>query len=163
MRNCRLSEPVSVVVADDNPALQGLLEALLELHPDVHVVSVCSDGVTAVERVLDEGADVALLDDDMPRMGGLRAASVIRTCAPHSEPILLTVTPESFAAEAAAMRVRMIDKLDSGDLVRQVLEAGREARTRPAQPVKAHVAKCVLTGLQGSAHPRARSDSLKQS
>jgi CheY-like chemotaxis protein len=143
-------EHVSVVVADDNPVLQGMLEALLGRHADVRVVAVCSDGATALERVLTENADVALLDDDMPRMSGLRAAEVLRTCIPRAEPILFTAAPESFADEAAAIGVRVISKLDSQHLVRQILEASEEARARPVEPVKERVATRVLSQLRES-------------
>jgi CheY-like chemotaxis protein len=141
-------EHVSVVIADDNPALQGLLEALLGFHPAVRVVAVCSDGATALERVFAEDADVALLDDEMPRMDGLRAAHVLRTCVPNTEPIVFSAMPETFAAEAAAIGVRVVSKLDSHDLVHRILEAGAEAQTRSTEPVKARVATRVLSRLR---------------
>jgi CheY-like chemotaxis protein len=141
-------EHVSVVIADDNPALQGLLEALLGIHPAVRVVAVCSDGASALERVFAEDADVALLDDQMPRMDGLRAAHVLRMCAPHTEPIVFSAMPETFAAEAAAIGVRVVSKLDSHDLVHQILEAGAEAQRRSTEPVKARVATRVLSRLR---------------
>ena len=144
---------VSVVVADDNPVLQGVLEALLGLHPDVRVVAVCSDGATALERMFTENADVALLDDCMPRISGLRAAEVLRTCMPRVEPILFTAAPESFAEEAAAIGVRVISKLESQHLVRQILEAGEEARARPVEPVKERVATRVLSRLREALTP----------
>ena len=51
---------ISVVLAEDNAALRGLLDAFLRVRHDLVVLGVCSDGLSAVELALDTHADVAL-------------------------------------------------------------------------------------------------------
>jgi DNA-binding NarL/FixJ family response regulator len=147
---------ISVVLAEDNAALRGLLDAFLRVRHDLVVLGVCSDGLSAVELALDTHADVALLDDVMPRMGGVDAAKLIRACAPTTEPVLFTVAPDTVAAEAAEMGIRVLNKLDAWNLSAEIRAAGEEARARPRLPFKAHVARSVLNGLAPSHASRNR-------
>lgn len=139
---------ISIILAEDNAALRGLLDAFLHVRRDLVVAGVCADGLSAVELVLERRPDVALLDDLMPRMGGVRAAEIIRACAPTTEPVLFTVAPETVVAEASAIGVRVLNKLDAWNLAAELGTAGQEARARPRVPIKAHIADCVLQGLR---------------
>lgn len=139
---------ISIILAEDNAVFRGLLDAFLHVRRDLVVAGVCADGLSAVELVLERRPDVALLDDLMPRMGGVRAAEIIRACAQTTEPVLFTVAPETVVAEASAIGVRVLNKLDAWNLADELGTAGQEARARPRVPIKAHIADCVLQGLR---------------
>ena len=147
---------ISIILAENNAALRGLLDAFLHVRRDLVVAGVCADGLSAVELVLERRPDVALLDDVMPRLGGVRAAEIIRACAPTTEPVLFTVAPETVVAEASAIGVRVLNKLDAWNLAAELGTAGQEARARPRVPIKAHIADRVLHGLR---RPPPRSPS----
>jgi signal transduction histidine kinase/CheY-like chemotaxis protein len=65
-----------VLVAEDNPVNQQIIKRLLE-QAGLYVDLVC-DGQQAYEKVLKDFYDLALLDMQMPVMGGQRAAEAIK-------------------------------------------------------------------------------------
>jgi CheY-like chemotaxis protein len=81
---------VRVLVADDVPAIVGVLRVLLELWG--HEVRTAQDGLEAVEVAEDFKPDVALLDIMMPRMDGVSAARLIRQHVPGCRVYALSAT-----------------------------------------------------------------------
>ena len=69
---------INVLLADDQALVRGALATLLGLEPDIEVVAQVGTGRQVVEAVRASGADVALLDIDMPDGDGLSAAAAIR-------------------------------------------------------------------------------------
>ncbi len=69
---------INVLLADDQALVRGALATLLGLEPDIEVVAQVGTGRQVVEAVRTSGADVALLDIDMPDGDGLSAAAAIR-------------------------------------------------------------------------------------
>ncbi len=72
-----MTEPVRVVVADDQVLLRHSLVALLESTGQVTVVAEAGDGATAVAEVRRAHPDVALLDIRMPETDGIAATRMI--------------------------------------------------------------------------------------
>ena len=65
-----------ILLVEDNETNQEIAVALLE---DMGAkVSVANDGIEGVEKARTEPFDIILMDIQMPRMGGLEAASAIR-------------------------------------------------------------------------------------
>lgn len=69
---------INVLLADDQALVRGALATLLGLEPDIEVVAQVGTGRQVVDAVRASGADVALLDIDMPDGDGLSAAAAIR-------------------------------------------------------------------------------------
>jgi DNA-binding NarL/FixJ family response regulator len=67
-----------VVIADDDPAMLGLLDALVSLPGVGVVVGRARDGRETIDLVLAHNPEIALLDVEMPRLRG-QSAEVIRT------------------------------------------------------------------------------------
>jgi CheY-like chemotaxis protein len=65
-----------VLVAEDNPAMQEILRALLEAGG--HQLTIVTDGRDAVAMAASQTFDVILMDVMMPMMDGLTAAQRIR-------------------------------------------------------------------------------------
>jgi DNA-binding NarL/FixJ family response regulator len=70
----KISAPIRVVVADDNPSLRGSILRILHRHPDIQVVAQAGDGVEALHHVAEASPDILLLDIEMPAMNGLEVA-----------------------------------------------------------------------------------------
>src|SRR5256885_9912465 len=79
-----------VVVADDYRPFLELLLVVLGAVPQVGVVGAAADGREAVRLAVDNEADVALLDIDMPGLDGFAAAEAIRRARPQTMLLLHT-------------------------------------------------------------------------
>ncbi len=92
-----------VLLADDHPiVLRGLVQVLNQ-QPDFEVVAECHDGADAVERIVAEDIDLAILDISMPRMTGLQAAREITQRKPGVRVLILSMhETEEYFFEALA-------------------------------------------------------------
>jgi EAL domain-containing protein (putative c-di-GMP-specific phosphodiesterase class I)/CheY-like chemotaxis protein len=84
------TDPIRVLIADDEPALRGALADLLEHEDDVVLIGSAGDADEAIALAGDERPDVALVDVSMPAGGGARAAREIARCSPDTRVIALS-------------------------------------------------------------------------
>jgi DNA-binding NarL/FixJ family response regulator len=66
-----------VLLVDDHILFRAGLAALLRAEERVVVVGEAADGVEALELMRGEGADVVVMDIDMPRLDGIAATKTI--------------------------------------------------------------------------------------
>jgi DNA-binding NarL/FixJ family response regulator len=85
-----MSEPVSVVVVDDDALVRAGLGLILGGSPDLAVVGEAADGAAAVELVGRERPHVVLMDIRMPRLDGLEATRRLVAAGVPSRVIVLT-------------------------------------------------------------------------
>ncbi len=82
-----MTEPIRVLVADDQALLRGSFRALIETTPDLTVVGEAATGAEAVELVRARRPDVVLMDVRMPHMDGTASrppAGSTRTPTPRT-------------------------------------------------------------------------------
>lgn len=91
-----MSEPLRVVLADDQTLIRAGFKALLEAR-DIRVVGQASDGVEAVELVRHTKPDVVLMDIRMPRLDGVEAT---RRLPGHRVLIVTTYELDEYVVEA---------------------------------------------------------------
>jgi CheY-like chemotaxis protein len=102
---------VRVVIADDDQATRLLVRTLLEFVPTLEVVGEATNGREAVDLVLSQQADIALLDVEMPVMDGFLAAELIGSHRPVTRVILHTAHAESIKhARAQALGLPLLVK-----------------------------------------------------
>jgi signal transduction histidine kinase len=92
--------PLRAVVCDDAPDLRDLVADLLRLRG--HDVSVVGDGPTAIELIVAEKPDVALIDIGLPDMDGYEVARSIRRQLTDHKPRLIAMTGYGQASDRAA-------------------------------------------------------------
>jgi DNA-binding NarL/FixJ family response regulator len=80
-----------ILIADDHGVVRSGLKLLLDRQSDIEVVAEAEDGVEALEKVLAEKPDVAILDVAMPRMTGLQATHEIKKQAPDTQVLILSM------------------------------------------------------------------------
>lgn len=86
---------MTILIADDEPAIVDLVRFTLE-DPHVRIITA-ADGAAAVALGRRERPDVALLDVQMPRLGGLdvcRRLRQIPECA-HTRIVMLTAAAQA--------------------------------------------------------------------
>ncbi|MFC6707730.1 response regulator transcription factor [Flexivirga alba] len=84
-------EPViKVVIADDDEMVRDGFAAILGAQPDMEVVGLADDGVTALQTVRAGTPDVVVMDVRMPRLDGIEATR--RLLAAPGAPKILVVT-----------------------------------------------------------------------
>jgi two-component system response regulator HydG len=82
------TQPVRVLVVDDEPTLLRALEALLEQKG--YAVVALDSPIAATQRLAHEDFDVALLDIKMPQLSGLELLSAVKHRRPEVEVIMMT-------------------------------------------------------------------------
>lgn len=65
-----MDDKVKIVIADDHPIVRQGLRQMIEADRNLTVVGEASDGETALQLIETHQPDVAVLDIDMPRIGG---------------------------------------------------------------------------------------------
>ena len=116
-----MTEPVRIVVADDQTAVREGLATMLDLLPDVTVVATAAGGAEAVAAVAEHRPDVVLMDLHMPGMDGVTATREIRTAQPGTRVVVLT----TFADDQSVLA-----GLRAGAIGYLTKEAGREEIAR---------------------------------
>jgi len=81
---------IRLLLADDQALVRGALTALLNLEPDLEVVSEVGTGDAVVSAVLEHRPDVALLDVEMPGLDGISATAAVRAAAPETKVLIVT-------------------------------------------------------------------------
>jgi DNA-binding NarL/FixJ family response regulator len=82
---------ITVVLADDHQIVRQGLRTLLEERGDCRVVGEASDGLTAIDLIVRLQPDLAVLDVQLPDLGGLEVARRTREQVPGTRVIMLSM------------------------------------------------------------------------
>ena len=144
---------IDVLLAEDVHMVRGALAALLDLEPDIGVVSQVASGDAIVAAALEHRPDVAVIDIDLPGIDGITAAAELRTALPGCRTLILTSLSRPGAIRRAlAARVDGFLLKDApserlADAVRQVA-AGRRVIDGDLALSAWETEDCPLTGRE---------------
>jgi len=94
------SDPIDVVLVEDNDVFRETLELLLDVTPDMRVVASVPDGRSAIDAAARLAPRVVLMDYRLLEMDGVEAtAAVLRAC-PETSVVVLTASVEVEEHEA---------------------------------------------------------------
>ncbi|HKX66167.1 MAG TPA: response regulator transcription factor [Intrasporangium sp.] len=85
-----MSEPVKILLADDQALVRGALAALLGLEHDLEVVAEVGRGDEVVAAARRSGAQVCLLDIEMPGADGIEVVGALRRELPGCRSLIVT-------------------------------------------------------------------------
>ncbi|WP_343920000.1 response regulator transcription factor [Nocardioides aestuarii] len=88
------SEPIRVLVVDDQELFRRGLTMLLSSEEGIEVVGEAGDGVEGTTLAESIAPDVVLLDVRMPKRSGIEACLAIKERVPSAKIIMLTVSDE---------------------------------------------------------------------
>ncbi|BBH69593.1 DNA-binding response regulator [Actinoplanes sp. OR16] len=117
---------IRLLLADDQALVRGAMAALLDLEPDLEVVAEVGRGDEVVAAAKEHGADVALLDVQMPGLDGISAARVLHEQLPSCRVLMVTTfgragyLRQAMAAGADGFVVKDTPARQLADAVRRV-------------------------------------------
>ena len=99
-----MSEPTTVLLADDHPGILDAVSKYLERH-GIDVVARAKDGHEALAQIQEKQPAIALLDIRMPGVSGLELTRLAARCSPETAVILFS---------GYGSRGQVIEALDAG-------------------------------------------------
>lgn len=126
------TNPIRVMVADDEESVRQMLATLMELEPDMELVATAKQGAEAFRLFILHRPDVVLMDIELPLMNGVEAIRTINRDYPEARIIVYSgnVKRHSQKLILAAGAVGILEKSCP---VAEILEAIRSAHAnRPA-------------------------------
>ena len=96
-----MSEPIQVVLVEDNRVFREALELLLGLR-DMEVVASVADGSDAAAVVAELRPKVVLMDYRLPGLDGVQATRAVLAACPETAVICLTASANRREREALA-------------------------------------------------------------
>jgi DNA-binding NarL/FixJ family response regulator len=112
-----------LLIADDHPAFRAGLRLLLESLDDVEVVGEAATGAEAIALAVEPVPDVAVMDLQMPGVGGIEATRAIVAQAPNVHVLVLTMFEDEdsvFAALRAGARGYVLKGAGQEELARAI-------------------------------------------
>ena len=116
----RLGRPARVLVVDDSEVFQQVGASLVSEAQGLRLVGVAASGEEAIQLLPELEPDLVLLDVQMPGLGGLETARIIRRDSPQTVVILVSADPGSVAADAPSTGAAAI--LSKSDLTPRTLD-----------------------------------------
>ena len=96
-----MNDKVKIVIADDHPIVRQGLRQMIEATRNLTVVGEASDGETALQLIEAHQPDVAVLDIDMPRIGGFDVVRELERKKIRVKIIFLTMHTEEVIFQTA--------------------------------------------------------------
>ena len=118
-----MTDPISVMIADDSAAYRSGLRALIQATPDFHLAGEAEDGASTLDMVAALQPDVVLMDLNMPGMNGVDATAQIMATAPHVAVLVVTMFDDDdsiFAAMQAGARGYVLKGASKGEMLRAI-------------------------------------------
>lgn len=85
-----VSDPIRLLLVDDQALVRGAMGALLGLEPDLVVVGEAADGLAAQEQAGRLRPDVCLMDVQMAGVDGIAATAGVRAASPGTRVLIVT-------------------------------------------------------------------------
>ena len=150
---------MKLLFADDETTIREIMEA--ELKCLGHSVTICGDGLTAIDRMKREKFDVLIVDLDMPGAGGLEVIEQAKELNPDADSAILT-GKGSFETAVEAIRKGVSDYLtkpykivDLELLLRRIAEKRDLKKTNLAM-------KNQLNRIEGERRLIGKSSAMRQ-
>jgi DNA-binding NarL/FixJ family response regulator len=121
-----VSEPIRVVLVEDNEVFREALELLLGLRDDIAVVASVPDGTDAAAAAAEFTPDVVLMDYRLPGLDGVQATRAVREAAPATAVVCLTASA-NLRERDALIEAGAVDCLRKDQGLEAIVEAIRAA------------------------------------
>jgi DNA-binding NarL/FixJ family response regulator len=86
-----MSKKIKILIVDDHPLMRKGIRAALEDETDIELITEADNGETAFDRLKKEAYDIALVDIEMPKLGGIGLSQKIAAEKIETKIIFLTM------------------------------------------------------------------------
>lgn len=117
------TQPIRILLVEDNDVFRQALELLLGLQEGLEVVGTVAEGSAAVAACVEHDPDVCVMDFRLPGMDGVEATTALRKACPRVAVVCLTASasPSELEALAAAGAVACLRKeQELGEIVEAI-------------------------------------------
>jgi DNA-binding NarL/FixJ family response regulator len=151
------TEPIRVVIADDQRVIRDGLATILATMDGVQVIGAAADGAEAVALAEQAEVDVVLMDLRMPGTDGVQATTALRATRPETAVVVLTtyLDDESILAAMRAGAAGYLTKNASIDDIRRALQAAVSGQTTLDSRVSARLVHAAGSDPAGEPPPGA--------
>jgi two-component system NarL family response regulator len=140
-----MGEAIRLMLVEDHAVVRQGLVALLSAEDDLEVAGACGDGLEAVEMYRRLLPDIALMDLQMPKLGGVETIKRIRAEFPAARVIVLTTfdgDEDIYRALQAGARAYLLKGMPVEELV-TTIHAVHRGKLHVPGPVAAKLAERV--------------------
>jgi DNA-binding NarL/FixJ family response regulator len=152
-----MSQPIRVIIADDQRVVREGLAMLLGLLHDVDVVGAASDGIEAVALARDLHPDIVLMDLRMPRCDGVEATRLLQRQEPGIKVVVLTTYADDRSViDALRAGARgYLTKHAGGTEIRQALQHVLDDHAAIDPAVQHHLVDAIVDAAPAHSPPPA--------
>jgi DNA-binding NarL/FixJ family response regulator len=154
-----VSDPIRVLVADDQALVREGLMTLLQVTAGIEPVAAAADGEQAVALAARHRPHVVLMDLRMPRLDGVEATRRIRAAQPDTEIVVLTTHADDqsiLSALQAGARGYLTKDAGIAEIARAIhAAAAHQALLDPAVQDRLLAAATAATAATGAPGPAA--------
>jgi DNA-binding NarL/FixJ family response regulator len=86
-----VNKRIKILIADDHPLMRKGIRAALDDEPDVELIVEADSGESAYNRLKQESFDIAFVDIEMPKLGGIGLAQKVIAEKMQTKIIILTM------------------------------------------------------------------------
>jgi DNA-binding NarL/FixJ family response regulator len=149
-----MSQPIRVLIADDQRVVREGLEMVLGLLPGIEVVGSAGDGLEAVDLAASLHPDIVLMDLRMPRCDGVEATRMLREREPEIKVVVLTTYADDRSVlDALRAGARgYLTKHAGGAQIREALEQVADNRAIIDPAVQHHLIDAIAAVPAGPGH-----------
>jgi DNA-binding NarL/FixJ family response regulator len=85
-------KPITMILADDHGVVrEGVAAFCQATHPEIKIVGQCNNGEEAVQMILSQRPDFAVVDLNMPKMSGLEVVRRVRQAHCETHVVILSI------------------------------------------------------------------------
>jgi two-component system nitrate/nitrite response regulator NarL len=150
-------EEINVVLVDDHDLFRGGLREILA-DQGINVVGEAPDGERGVETVADLAPDVAVMDINMPGIGGIEATRQIASRMPATRVLVLTIASDDDSIMQAMMAGASGYMLKDAPV--EELVAGIRAAAAGESSISPRIAAKLLTWMREGRAETSVPDSV---
>jgi DNA-binding NarL/FixJ family response regulator len=153
--DCFVTEPITVLLADDHAGVRDRLRVLLEQGGEIQVVGVCGDGRSAVDEAYRLRPRVVVTDIAMPELSGIDATTEILRGLPGTKVVILSMHCSSehiYRALQAGVLGSVLKDLAGTEIVQAV-----KASASGQRYLSSKILDAVVEGYLRKGRPKAPS------